>query len=165
MEFLASRKCIHQDLAAQNILVVNDNIVKTCDIGLARDIYKDPDYIWNRDARLWSGWHLKPFFTRFILPRVMCGCLTSCCGKYSLWKYTLWLNLCPLVEQHPNQDPSISQVWAHLLRHAKLHKRLESESSSASPAEYPGAWEMGAWAGFAGACFMTSLPAHPIRKP
>lgn len=56
MEFLASRKCIHQDLAAQNILLANDDIVKTCDFGLARDIYKDPDYIWNRDARLSLKW-------------------------------------------------------------------------------------------------------------
>ncbi|KAM8848577.1 vascular endothelial growth factor receptor 3 [Synchiropus picturatus] len=45
MEFLASRKCIHRDLAARNILLSESNIVKICDFGLARDVYKDPDYV------------------------------------------------------------------------------------------------------------------------
>uniref|UniRef100_Q9TS37 receptor protein-tyrosine kinase n=2 Tax=Boreoeutheria TaxID=1437010 RepID=Q9TS37_BOVIN len=52
MEFLASRKCIHRDLAARNILLSEKNVVKICDFGLARDIYKDPDYVRKGDARL-----------------------------------------------------------------------------------------------------------------
>ncbi|KAM6976853.1 vascular endothelial growth factor receptor 1 [Aplochiton taeniatus] len=56
MEFLASRKCIHRDLAARNILLSEDKVVKICDFGLARDLYKDPDYVRKGDARLPLKW-------------------------------------------------------------------------------------------------------------
>ncbi|KPP69796.1 vascular endothelial growth factor receptor kdr-like, partial [Scleropages formosus] len=56
MEFLASRKCVHRDLAARNVLLSENNVVKICDFGLARDIYKDPDYVRKGDARLPLKW-------------------------------------------------------------------------------------------------------------
>ncbi|KAK9963109.1 hypothetical protein ABG768_006328 [Culter alburnus] len=56
MEFLASRKCIHRDLAARNILLSENNVVKICDFGLARDVYKDADYVRKGDARLPLKW-------------------------------------------------------------------------------------------------------------
>lgn len=44
MEYLASRKVIHGDLAARNILLCDDNVVKICDFGLSRSMYNRDIY-------------------------------------------------------------------------------------------------------------------------
>ncbi len=44
MEHLSNRKIVHGDLAARNVLLAEDNVVKICDFGLARNVYADPNY-------------------------------------------------------------------------------------------------------------------------
>ena len=44
MDFLASKKVLHGDLAARNVLLADDGIVKVADFGLARQLYNDYDY-------------------------------------------------------------------------------------------------------------------------
>ncbi|KAK7068305.1 hypothetical protein SK128_026675 [Halocaridina rubra] len=44
MEYLAFKKVLHGDLAARNILLTDDNVVKISDFGLAKDIYKNANY-------------------------------------------------------------------------------------------------------------------------
>ncbi len=48
--FVFLHQCIHRDLAARNILLSDNKVVKICDFGLARDIYKDPDYVRKGDV-------------------------------------------------------------------------------------------------------------------
>lgn len=45
MEFLASKKCIHRDLATRNVLVGEEYVIKVADFGLARDVYKSDMYV------------------------------------------------------------------------------------------------------------------------
>ncbi|CAH0548061.1 unnamed protein product [Brassicogethes aeneus] len=44
MEYLASRKVLHGDLAARNILLSENNVVKICDFGLAKSMYNNDNY-------------------------------------------------------------------------------------------------------------------------
>ncbi|XP_031828557.1 PDGF- and VEGF-receptor related isoform X2 [Nomia melanderi] len=56
MEYLCQRKVLHGDLAARNILLAENNIVKICDFGLAKSIYKDDNYKKKGDGPLPIKW-------------------------------------------------------------------------------------------------------------
>ncbi|KAF4077216.1 hypothetical protein AMELA_G00205570 [Ameiurus melas] len=56
MNFLASKNCIHRDVAARNILVSDSLVAKICDFGLARDIMNDSNYVVRGNARLPVKW-------------------------------------------------------------------------------------------------------------
>ncbi|PSN38777.1 hypothetical protein C0J52_18673 [Blattella germanica] len=56
MEYLVSRKVLHGDLAARNILLADDNIVKICDFGLAKSMYKSDNYRKKGDGPLPIKW-------------------------------------------------------------------------------------------------------------
>ncbi|XP_065058967.1 vascular endothelial growth factor receptor 2-like [Rhopilema esculentum] len=56
MDFLASKKCVHRDIAARNVLIGVDFLVKVADFGLARDIYKDELYIKSTSGLLPVKW-------------------------------------------------------------------------------------------------------------
>lgn len=56
MEYLSDRKVLHGDLAARNILLAENNIVKICDFGLAKTMYKDNNYKKKGDALLPVKW-------------------------------------------------------------------------------------------------------------
>ena len=56
MEYLASKKVMHGDLACRNILLAQDNVVKICDFGLAKDIYKTNNYHKKSDGPLPVKW-------------------------------------------------------------------------------------------------------------
>ncbi|XP_072256668.1 macrophage colony-stimulating factor 1 receptor isoform X2 [Pyxicephalus adspersus] len=56
MSFLASKNCIHRDVAARNVLITQGRVVKICDFGLARDIENDSNYVVKGNARLPVKW-------------------------------------------------------------------------------------------------------------
>ena len=45
MEYLASKKVLHSDLAARNIFLADSGVVKLADFGLARQLYQNYDYL------------------------------------------------------------------------------------------------------------------------
>lgn len=44
MAYLASKKILHGDLAARNVLLTDSKVAKICDFGLSRSLYKDNYY-------------------------------------------------------------------------------------------------------------------------
>ncbi|MFT7796282.1 macrophage colony-stimulating factor 1 receptor 1-like [Arapaima gigas] len=56
LEFLASKNCIHRDVAARNVLLADCRVAKICDFGLARDIMNDSNYVVKGNARLPVKW-------------------------------------------------------------------------------------------------------------
>ncbi|CAH0554003.1 unnamed protein product [Brassicogethes aeneus] len=56
MEYLASRKVLHGDLAARNILLSENNIVKICDFGMAKSMYTNVNYQKKGEALLPIKW-------------------------------------------------------------------------------------------------------------
>lgn len=44
MAYLASRGVLHGDLAARNVLLCSDKVVKICDFGLSRSLRPEEDY-------------------------------------------------------------------------------------------------------------------------
>lgn len=56
MEYLASNRVLHGDLAARNILLCEGNVVKICDFGLAKSLYKNYSYKRSEETPLPFKW-------------------------------------------------------------------------------------------------------------
>lgn len=56
MNYVASKKVLHGDLAARNILLCENNVVKICDFGLARSLYNRENYQKKSDDPLPFKW-------------------------------------------------------------------------------------------------------------
>ncbi|XP_075923978.1 mast/stem cell growth factor receptor Kit-like isoform X2 [Petromyzon marinus] len=76
MAFLESKKCLHRDVAARNVLLAQGFLAKICDFGLARDVTRDPNYIQRGNARLPVKW---------MAPESVFDCVFSL--KSDVWSY------------------------------------------------------------------------------
>ncbi|XP_017854588.1 vascular endothelial growth factor receptor 1 isoform X2 [Drosophila busckii] len=56
MDYLSSKKVLHGDLAARNILLCEGNVVKICDFGLARSMYRGDNYKKSESGKLPIKW-------------------------------------------------------------------------------------------------------------
>ncbi|XP_014208940.1 vascular endothelial growth factor receptor 1-like [Copidosoma floridanum] len=56
MEYLFRRKVLHCDLAARNILLAKNNVVKICDFGLSKSIHRDGIYKKQSNEKLPLKW-------------------------------------------------------------------------------------------------------------
>lgn len=56
MDYLSTKKVLHGDLAARNVLLCDDNVVKICDFGLAKNLYKSENYKKNTETPLPFKW-------------------------------------------------------------------------------------------------------------
>ncbi|XP_050690899.1 vascular endothelial growth factor receptor 1-like isoform X2 [Eriocheir sinensis] len=56
MAYLSKRNILHGDLAARNLLLADNNVVKISDFGLSRDIYKDNIYKKKKDDLMPIKW-------------------------------------------------------------------------------------------------------------
>lgn len=65
MEYLQSRKLIHRDLAIRNVLLAEDNIVKICDFGLAKDCFQYDNYVKKNNGPLPVRWSVTKLFKIF----------------------------------------------------------------------------------------------------
>lgn len=107
MQYMEKLNVLHGDLAARNILLCSDNVVKICDFGLARSMYTNGVYckkgtVWNvfgfhlfrffnfnfyrAQKRLYhsSGWHSSQLEIIHLALLPMFGHLVSFCGSYFL---------------------------------------------------------------------------------
>lgn len=71
MQHLESREIVHSDLAARNILLDDRKVVKICDFGLARSVYKSGIYRKKGEVKIDFSLYFNALFSVFITPSIL----------------------------------------------------------------------------------------------
>lgn len=66
MDYLAQRNVLHGDLACRNILLAANNVVKICDFGLAKKMYKDNNYVKTSNVPMPVKWMAVESLTEYV---------------------------------------------------------------------------------------------------
>ncbi|XP_040828591.1 macrophage colony-stimulating factor 1 receptor isoform X2 [Ochotona curzoniae] len=117
MAFLASKNCIHRDVAARNVLLTSGHVAKIGDFGLARDIMNDSNYIVKGNARLPVKW---------MAPESIFNCIYTV--QSDVWSYgiLLWEIFSLGVNPYPG-----------ILVNSKFYKLVKDGYQMAQPAFAP----------------------------
>lgn len=105
MEYLASRKFVHRDLATRNCLVGDDFFVKVADFGLSRNLYNSCYYRFQGSAVLPIRW---------MAPECFMGRFSE---KTDVWAYgvTMW-EVFSLCKEVPHPQLSDQEIIQEVLR-------------------------------------------------
>ncbi|XP_038065545.1 fibroblast growth factor receptor 2-like [Patiria miniata] len=99
MEFLASKSCIHRDLATRNILLGDDLVAKVSDFGLARDIQDSSQYEMKSHGRVPVRW---------MAPESLLNNIYT--SKSDVWGFAVLLWEMVTLGSHPYPGMSSKQV-------------------------------------------------------
>ena len=105
MDYLASKKVMHGDLACRNILLAQDNVVKICDFGLAKDIMKTNNYHKTSDGPLPVKWLAIECLRDRIFSTQSGSLFLSCQTNFTVNVRRLGLRCCSLGDVQSGQDP------------------------------------------------------------
>ncbi|EFX78105.1 hypothetical protein DAPPUDRAFT_53509 [Daphnia pulex] len=111
MNYLTKRKVLHGDLAARNVLLADDNIVKIADFGLSRQVYKNCNYQKQGQEALPVKW----MAIESLVDRVFSS-------KSDVWSYgvTIW----ELFSLSKQPYPEVNEL-AELIRFLQSGQRME----------------------------------------
>ncbi|XP_071806715.1 tyrosine kinase receptor Cad96Ca-like isoform X1 [Asterias amurensis] len=113
MEYLASKQCIHRDLATRNILLGDGLVCKVADFGLARDIAEKNQYEMQSRGRVPVRW---------MAPESLINNMYT--SKSDVWSFGVLLWELVTLGSHPYPGMSSQKVISELQKGYRLPKPL-----------------------------------------
>ncbi|XP_072019673.1 tyrosine kinase receptor Cad96Ca-like [Amphiura filiformis] len=111
MAYIASKKCVHRDLATRNILLGNGLVCKVSDFGLARDVVENNTYEMKSKGRVPIRW--------MAIESLLDNFYSS---KSDVWSYGIVLWELVTLGSHPYPGLSGPQVISELKKGYRLPK-------------------------------------------